>query len=97
MAPIKILRPGADALAHADVASWPVWEKEVSTFDWRYGDSETCLVLEGRVRVTPRDGKPVELGAGDLVVFPAGMECVWEVLEPIRKHYAFGDTPFSGE
>ncbi len=49
------------------------------------------------MRVTPQDGEPVEFGAGDVVVFPAGMECVWEVIEPIRKHYAFGDTPFSGE
>ena len=47
MTTIKILKPDADTVAHAAVHSWPIWEKEVSTFDWRYDDSETCLVLEG--------------------------------------------------
>ena len=92
---IKVLKPDQETLARAGVHRWPIWEKETSKFDWTYGDSETCLVLEGRVRVTPRGGQPVEFGPGDVVVFPAGMECVWEVLAPIRKHYAFGETPFS--
>jgi uncharacterized cupin superfamily protein len=42
------------------------------------------------VVVTPDDGVPVEIAAGDLVVFPAGMSCCWEVLKPVRKHYRFG-------
>jgi hypothetical protein len=31
----------------------------------------------------------VAVGAGDLVVFPAGMSCTWKVLVPVRKHYDF--------
>ncbi len=69
---------------------WPIWKKEVSTFPWTYDQSETCYILEGRVIVTPDGGKPVELGRGDLVTFPAGMSCTWEILEPIKKHYSFG-------
>jgi uncharacterized cupin superfamily protein len=31
----------------------------------------------------------VEIGAGDLVVFPDGMSCTWEVFEAVDKHYSF--------
>jgi hypothetical protein len=46
-------------------------------------------VLEGEVVVTPKDGEPVTIEEGDLVTFPAGMECVWEIKSAIRKHYTF--------
>lgn len=72
------------------VDDWPIWKKEVSTFPWTYDQSETCYILEGRVIVTPDGGEPVELGRHDLVTFPAGMTCTWEILEPIKKHYKFG-------
>ena len=41
--------------------------------------------------VTPEGGTPVQFGAGDLVVFPAGMDCRWDVKKAVRKHYRFGD------
>ena len=41
--------------------------------------------------VTPEGGTPVRFGAGDLVVFPAGMDCRWDVQKAVRKHYRFGD------
>ncbi len=72
------------------IRQWPIWICESSTFPWTYGEQETCLLLEGEVTVTPEAGKPVRFGAGDLVVFPAGMSCIWEVHKPVRKHYHFG-------
>jgi len=30
------------------------------------------------------------LGAGDLVVFPQGLDCTWDVSAPVKKHYRFG-------
>jgi uncharacterized cupin superfamily protein len=93
---IKVTRPDAAALAAAGVESWPSWEKEPGAFDWSYDESETCYFLAGRVRVTPAGGQPVAIGPGDLAVFPAGLDCTWEVTEPVRKHYAFGRTPFGG-
>jgi uncharacterized cupin superfamily protein len=33
--------------------------------------------------VTPDDGVPVELTAGDYVVFPAGMSCVRDIAKPV--------------
>jgi uncharacterized cupin superfamily protein len=71
------------------VEDWPEWEKEVSTFPWTYDKIEVCYLLEGRVTVTPDGGEPVEIGEGDLVNFPAGLSCTWEIHEPVRKHYMF--------
>lgn len=69
------------------VDNWPIWSKQVSTFDWSYEQTETCYFLCGRVKVTPKEGEPVEMGEGDLVIFPAGMSCTWEIIEDVEKHY----------
>ena len=81
--------PDPSSLETRGVFSWPVWEKEVSTFPWTYDSSETCYFLEGDVTVTPEGGEPVSMGKGDLVTFPAGMSCTWEIRQPVRKHYRF--------
>lgn len=72
------------------VSGWPVWSKEVSVFPWTYDAAEVAYVLEGEVVVTPDGDEPVKLGPGDLVTFPAGMSCTWEVRKPLRKHYRPG-------
>jgi len=73
------------------ITSWPIWTCDVSSFNWAYKDKETCLLLEGVVTVTPEGGKPIKFRAGDLVTFPEGMKCRWEVHKAVRKHYRFGD------
>ena len=90
MADIKIEKPTKEQLESQGIFSWPVWEKEASTFPWSYDAQETCYLLEGKVKVTPEGGDPVEFGAGDLVVFPQGMNCTWEISQNVRKHYKFG-------
>jgi uncharacterized cupin superfamily protein len=72
------------------VGSWPIWTKEPSKFRWTYDETETCYFLEGDVVVTPKGGEPVPMGKGDLVTFPSGMVCTWDVREAVRKHYRFG-------
>ncbi len=86
---IKVEKPTEDFIENRKIRSWPIWEKEVSKFDWHYDSTEECLVLEGHVIVETPDGKKVEFGAGDFVTFPQGLSCVWEIKEPIRKHYNF--------
>lgn len=71
------------------IYGWPVWSKEVSNFPWSYDRQETCYILEGEVTVTPDGGEPVEIVAGDLVTFPKGMSCTWDISEDIKKHYNF--------
>lgn len=80
----------AEALAGLGIPDWPVWEKGVSRFEWSYDTQETCYILEGKVTVTPEGGVPVSFGKGDLVTFPKGMHCVWEITAPVSKHYRLG-------
>ena len=68
--------------------SKPVWTCEASVFDWHYEQEETCLVIEGNVTVS-YGSKSVSFAAGDLVVFPKGLSCVWNVEKPVKKYYMF--------
>ena len=72
-------------------SKWPVWTCEASTFDWDYTQSETCLLIEGKVTVTdrPAGAEAVSFGPGDMVIFPVGLKCIWKVSEPVRKYYNF--------
>ncbi|MCU0693474.1 MAG: cupin domain-containing protein [Polyangiaceae bacterium] len=88
---IQVTRnPNDERLNQLGVRGWPIWTKEVSCFPWTYDERETCYFLEGDVEVTPDGGQAVRVGKGDLVTFPAGMSCVWDVRSPVRKHYRFG-------
>jgi uncharacterized cupin superfamily protein len=87
---IIVEKPDTTKLKKLGVDNWPIWEKEVSRFDWSYDEKETCYILEGQAKVEPEKGEPVEFGAGDLVIFPKGLNCVWDITSPIRKHYKFG-------
>ena len=77
-------------LEELGVLSWPTWTKEPSKFRWTYDEKETCYFLEGDVVVTPRCGDPVPMGKGDIAIFPAGLQCTWDVQKAVRKHYRFG-------
>ena len=82
----QIERSKVEALG---VFDWPVWGKEVSSFDWHYDSTETCYFLAGDVVVTPKGGEPVQMGKGDMVIFPAGMSCTWQIRQAVKKHYSF--------
>lgn len=87
---IKIERQASqELLNNLGVSKWPIWTKEKSKFPWNYDSQETCYFLEGDVVVTPSEGQSVSMGKGDLVTFPAGMSCVWEIRSNVRKHYTF--------
>ncbi len=87
---VRIRRPDQEELERLGVPDWPVWEHGEAVFPWTYEATETCYILEGEAVVTPEGGAPVVIRAGDLVVFPRGMSCTWEIRRPIRKHYSFG-------
>lgn len=82
--------PTEQKLQELGVRKWGIWTKEVSSFPWHYDEQETCYILEGDVIVTPQNQEPVRFGKGDLVTFPQGMSCVWDIRQPVRKHYRFG-------
>ena len=88
---ISVTSPCPESITEEQrIKDWPIWTCEASSFDWTYDDKETCLLLEGEVTVTPDREEPVKFSAGDLVVFPAGMDCRWNVHKAVRKHYRFG-------
>jgi len=64
------------------------WGCGVSEFDWHYDSEEHALIIEGNVTVD-YDGGSVSFGAGDYVVFPRGLSCVWKVKAPVKKYYVF--------
>ncbi|MBD2301080.1 cupin domain-containing protein [Nostoc sp. FACHB-190] len=82
-------QPSQEYLNNLGVFTWEIWEKEVSQFSWTYDTEETCYFLTGDVIVTPDGGQAVQMGKGDLVTFPAGMSCTWEIISNVRKHYYF--------
>ena len=72
----------------AEMKSNPVRGCDVSEFDWYYDSKETCLIIEGDVTVK-YDSKSVSFTAGDYVVFPKGLSCVWQVKKSVKKYYKF--------
>ena len=80
--------PSEARLKSLGVFSWPIWTKEPSTFDWYYDSEETCYFLEGEVTVKT-EHETVSFGKGDLVTFPQGLSCTWQVKKAVRKHYRF--------
>jgi len=85
---VKIEKLSDDQINQMGIKKWPVWTKEVSKFDWYYDSKEQCLILTGKIIVETDEGN-VEINAGDFVTFPKGLKCVWNVIEPVRKHYNF--------
>jgi len=85
---VKIEKLPEDKLKKIGVFSWPIWEKEISKFDWHYDSTETCYILKGKVTVETKDQKKT-FGPGDFVTFPKGLDCVWNITEPVKKHYNF--------
>nr|AAK27807.1 hypothetical protein [Oryza sativa Japonica Group]AAP54188.1 hypothetical protein LOC_Os10g32840 [Oryza sativa Japonica Group] len=65
-----------------------------------YGARQTCYIVRGKVTATataaasaaegsPENGRRVEFGAGDIVVFPKGTRCTWHIAAAVDMHYAF--------
>ncbi len=74
-----------------DVGVWSVWECKPSSFDWLYPATEVAYIYEGKVRIKTIS-EEFMIGAGDLVTFPKGLTCHWEVLEKVRKVYQFDQS-----
>lgn len=92
MSELQILlerNPSPMKLEVMGVYDWPIWRKEASRFDWTYQQQETCYILRGRFSVTPDGGESQHFRRGDLITFPQGMQCTWEITEDVEKHYDF--------
>lgn len=86
---IEVSKPTDKQLEEMQVTTWETWSCPVSTFPWHYDEKETCYIITGQASVAG-GGHTVEFGPGDMVIFPAGLSCVWTVTAPIKKHYKMG-------
>lgn len=77
-----------DEIKDKGIDSWPIWTKEVSRFDWTYSGDEECYILEGEFSVETNEGT-VNIKPGDFVTFRDGLNCVWDIKIPVKKHYNF--------
>ena len=80
----------ASTIIQYGIKSWPIWECEPNKFQWNYYDKEICLIIEGQAKIITKKGDVYFIKAGDLVEFPSGLYCVWEVTKSIKKHYRLG-------
>ena len=80
-----------DLAKEKGIFEWPIWEKEVSVFNWEYDSDEHCYIIEGEVDIETSEGK-YTLSVGDYVVFKRGLQCVWKIKKAIKKHYYFPEN-----
>ncbi|MGD0083340.1 MAG: cupin domain-containing protein [Acidimicrobiales bacterium] len=64
-----------------------IWECTPGPSRWDLETNEFVHVLAGRMTVTEDGAEPVELSAGDSVVFPLGWNGTWDIHETLRKLY----------
>lgn len=100
-------RPRPDRLVdgNPDRTTWTHYSALQGDFDcgiwacepgaWRIafpeGKEEFFHVISGLLRITDTQGVARTFGAGDACVIPAGFEGVFEVIEPVRKHFVVLD------
>jgi len=75
-----------------------IWSCEAGSWRIAIGPNEDELffVTQGRCRLHADDGHVVECGPGQSLVLPAGFTGVFEVLEPMTKHYMIVERPDAG-
>ncbi|MEW6103940.1 MAG: cupin domain-containing protein [bacterium] len=85
---IKVEKPTNERLKELGVSNWGKWECPVSRFNWEYDCDERCYILEGEVNIETKEGN-TKIEKGDVVLFPKGLKCTWDVKKEIKKVYRF--------
>ena len=66
-----------------------IWESKPGKWRCIFTESEFCHILSGVLVVVGDDGHTATYRAGDAFLSPAGFTGTWEVVETVRKQYAF--------
>ena len=80
----------ASVIIQYGMKNWPIWECEPSNFLWNYDEKEICLIIEGEAKISTEKGEIYLVKAGDLVEFPEGLSCQWQINKKIKKHFRLG-------
>ncbi|ESQ54375.1 hypothetical protein EUTSA_v10026608mg [Eutrema salsugineum] len=93
--------PSQARLDELNIKSWPKWGCSPGKYHLKYEAEEICYIVKGKVKVYPKQSSSssspldaevewcVEFGAGDIVTFPKGLSCTWDVSLSVDKHYIF--------
>jgi uncharacterized cupin superfamily protein len=69
------------------------WQADAGRFAVDYTESELCVILVGRVRLTDAVGATAEFGARDAFVIPGGFRGTWESIGRVTTIYAVLELP----
>jgi uncharacterized cupin superfamily protein len=64
-----------------------IWQAEPGALAVSYTETELCVLIEGRVRLTDDRGS-VEFAPGDAFVIASGFRGSWESIGQVTKFYA---------
>lgn len=64
-----------------------IWQAEPGAISVSYTETELCVLIEGRVRLTDAAGS-AEFGPGEAFVIAAGFRGSWESIGRVTKVYA---------
>ena len=81
----------ASVIIKYGIKNWPIWECEPSNFSWNYNEKEICLIIEGEANIKTEEGVSYLIKSGDLVEFPKGLSCEWQIIKSIKKHFRLGE------
>ena len=63
------------------------WEATPGTYHAIYKEYEFVHLLEGHIIITPDDGDPVSVKAGDTFVDESNFSGTWQIIEAVRKYF----------
>ena len=63
------------------------WEATPGTYHAKYKEYEFVHLLEGHIIITPDDGDPVSVKAGDTFVVESNFSGTWQIIEAVRKYF----------
>ena len=69
------------------------WSAGVGAWRVNYTEWEFCHMIAGRARLIEDGAAPVEVEVGDAFTIRPGFVGVWEVTEPMRKHFVVLEQP----
>ena len=64
------------------------WQAEPGRIAVDYSETELCVILVGRVKLTDAAGGSASFGPGDAFVIDAGFRGTWESIGRVTKIYA---------
>ena len=92
MVKILIKSPcSASLIIQYGIKNWPIWEREPCNFSWIYREKEICYIIDGEAKIKTEAGESYLIKSGDLVEFPEGLSCEWQIIKSLKKHFRLGE------